>query len=457
MPNFRSIRFRLTAWYAVILILGLGLFGGLVWIEMQHRLFDDLDLDLNARANRFEQYFRSETAKAPKEQLSDELEEFCQGLPAASYVSLRGDRGFVFRYPAGGAQPAGQARTIHRSFAVGGENFELDVTVPAGEVVHALDLLRLLLLSLIPLVTLIACAGGYWLSRRALRPVDSISEAARTISIENLSQRLPVPDTGDELARLTEVLNSMLARLEGAVKALSQFSADASHELRTPLTVMRTTADLALRRAREPESYRRSLEEILAEAERMTHLVEELLALARNGTAAVEMPFAATDLRRVVEEVCAQMRGLAESRRINVRVESDGRPALISGNAPALQRLFIALVDNAVKFSPEGREVLLKVQATDTTVAVSVEDSGAGITEEDLPHIFRRFYRAQGAGHGLGLALAEGVAQAHGGRIEVKSQLGAGSSFRVIFPSREVRLDPAQAQAGLERFRKSSG
>ena len=253
-----------------------------------------------------------------------------------------------------------------------------------------------------------------------------------------------MPSTGDELARLTDVLNSMLARLESAVKRLSQFAADASHELRTPLAVIRTTAELALRRTRPPESYRDSLSEIAAETERMTQLIEDLLTLARSGTEAVQMPRASLDLRGLLREVCAELHSLAQSRQIRIETESIETgpvqsPAIISGNRPALRRLFVILLDNAIKYSPAGAEVLLRLSQEDGRVSVSIEDSGTGISATDLPRIFERFYRAgdglktEGGGHGLGLALADHIARTHGAVIEVRSTEGASSVFRVSF------------------------
>src|SRR5665213_3317796 len=268
----RSIRFRLTAWYAAILTAGLALFGGLIWLSLRHRLLDEVDEDLAGRTSRFEKYFREEAANP------NELLEFCQALPPLSYIDVRGSKGFTFRFAASSAD----LRMLHRQFEVGGETFELVVGTSVSGVQHTLDLLPFLLLSMSPLGIVVACVGGWWLSGRALKPVKDVSAAALNISIENLSKRLPVPDTGDELADLTEVLNTMLARLEGAVKTLSQFVADASHEFRTPLAVIRTTAELALRRARAPDAYRDSLQEIGLEAERMTVLVEDLLILARS-------------------------------------------------------------------------------------------------------------------------------------------------------------------------------
>jgi signal transduction histidine kinase len=269
-----------------------------------------------------------------------------------------------------------------------------------------------------------------------LKPVNDITEAARIIGIENLSQRLTVPSTGDELAKLSEVLNMMFARLEGAVNTLSQFVGDASHELRTPIAVIRTTAELSLRRARTPESYRASLEQITAEAERMTQLVEDLLTLARSDAHTAEVPLAPFEVSELLEEVCQEMSGLADLQAIEIRTEFT--PQIVMGNRTSLHRLFLVLLDNAVKYSHKGGLVKVRVGATSTHVRISVEDSGCGIDEANLPHIFKRFYRVDpsrtGAGHGLGLSLADSIAKAHGATIEVESSVGSGSRFEVALP-----------------------
>src|SRR5581483_3822504 len=237
-----SIRFRLTLWYAVVLTAGLALFSSLLWIALRHQLLADLDEDLQGRASRLESFFRSETAKDLA--VPDELEEFCQALPPTSYVTLRGNRGFDFQYPKVVPVEAASLRMFRREFSLNDQGYYLEVGASTAEIQHVLQVLAFLLLTLIPVVIAIAAFGGAWLSGRALKPVQDVTAAALMISIENLSGRLPVPETRDELARLTEVLNSMLSRLEAAVKTLSQFAADASHELRTPLAVIRTTAEL---------------------------------------------------------------------------------------------------------------------------------------------------------------------------------------------------------------------
>lgn len=446
-----SIRFRLTVWYAVILTAGLAVFGVLLWVSLRHQLLADIDDDLDGRASRLESYFRNESAKSGVD-LRDELEEFCQALPPTSYVILRGSDGFKFVYPENAQTASGALRMQTRSFHLNGVTFDLDVGSPTTDVVYVLDELRFLLLILIPVMIAIACLGGVWLSRRALRPVQDVTAAALLISIENLSERVPVPATGDEIARLAEVVNSMLARLESAVKTLSKFVADASHELRTPLAVIRTTAELALRRGRSPESYRESLEDVVSEAQRMTQLIEDLLILARTDAQIVEMPRSPVDLRDILHSVATEMHSLAQTRGIKIKTALGDAPAVIAANRPALHRLFVGLLDNALKYSHPSSEVIVTVQAAEARVSVIVQDFGPGISAADLPHIFERFYRADrsrtGSGHGLGLPLAESIAIAHHASIEVRSVEGAGSSFIVNFPTRGSHADSQKAKPG---------
>lgn len=440
MPQQRSIRFRLTVWYTLVLVAALGLFSALIWLSLRHRLLSEVDQSLAEGAARFETYVTKEAAEIPRVQLVDELEEFCQALPPSEYVELRGASGFEFRYPDAAAPRTPDMRAVRKQFQIGGELFQLRIGSSLEAIHHTLDLLRLLLFSLVPLVIAIACAGGALLSRRALKPVDEITSAARTIGIDNLSLRLPEPQTGDELQRLTEVWNTMLGRLEEAVKTLSQFAADASHELRTPLAVIRTSAELALRRARSPESYRDSLIEISGEAERMTQLIDDLLFLARNDARATEMPMNPLDLDTLLRGICAELLGIAGLRQVRIRyVNPSDRSCFVSGNPAALRRLFLVLIDNAIKYSHPGSEVIVDLASGGGTATVTVEDFGIGISPADRPHIFKRFYQADKArtdhGFGLGLSLAESIAIAHGATIDVTSEEGSGSKFRVVLRS----------------------
>jgi len=436
--NTRSIGFRLTVWYTLVLTSGFALFGALTWFALRHEFIAEIDQQLEHRGNQFTAYFEIESAEKGAG-VRDELNEFCQALAPGNHIVLRGTGGFNFRCP---ENAIANGRLLRRQFEFRNERFDLELGAPTESAAHTLDLLRLLLLGLSPVVIAIACIGGAWLSRRALKPVQAITAAALSISIENLSERLPVPQTGDELAALTEVLNRMLSRLESAVRTLSQFAGDASHELRTPLAVIRTTAELALRRPRQPEAYRESLEQITLEAQRMSQMVEDLLLLARKDIGA-QMPLSPLDLREVLGEVCAELSSLAETRNIHLEAPIGKEGAIVSGNASALRRLFLALLDNALKYSPDGGAIVITLEQNESTVSVAIQDYGPGISEADLPHIFDRFYRADGArsteGYGLGLSFAKNLAEAQGAQIEAHSGPGGGSVFRVAFPLRSGR------------------
>jgi signal transduction histidine kinase len=437
----RSIQFKLTVWYACALAVALALFSAAIFIALRQQLMRSLDSDLVDSAARFQSYFLHQAELESGNHLKGELVEFCEALPETSYVELRGASGFEFHYPERRSAPHHQRR-VQKYFTSGNESFHLSVSASAESIYRAMDLLRLLLAGLAPALIVAACVGGVLLSRRALAPVAEVTSAARMIGVENLSQRLPVPRTGDELQRLTEVWNSMLDRLDTAVKALSQFAEDASHELRTPLAVIRTGAELALRRARSPESYRESLSAIAAEAERMTRMIDDLLFLARSGASADRMPMRALNPAEVVRAVLTELRQLAAARNIEVRANSTEDAPLISGNEPALRRLVLALIENAIKYSKEGGLVIVTVSGAAERVRIAVEDFGIGISPADLPHIFRRFYRADAArgesGYGLGLSLASTIAQLHGATIDASSRTGEGSLFTVEFPTREA-------------------
>jgi len=263
--RIRSIGFRLTLWYALILAVSLGLFGVMIQWSLQSRLAEEANEQVQERAEAFTRFVVTEAAEFPPVQLDDEIFEFCQALPVSSWLELkRADGSLRFRYPANRRQ-RGPFTTAQRHLTIRGEAFELEIGASLGPDRRTLRILRTLLLSLLPVALLLACAGGAWLSHRALRPVAEMTAAARQIGISNLALRLEVSGSGDELQSLAETWNSMLDRLESAVRTLSQFAADASHELRTPLAVIRTSAELSLRRAREPEAYRESLAEIAAE------------------------------------------------------------------------------------------------------------------------------------------------------------------------------------------------
>jgi signal transduction histidine kinase len=440
-----NIRLRLTAWYALALAAGLSLFAATIWFSMRATLSASLNATMADHARSLTQFFEHELASGRPSHLRTELNEFSQGLPLGISIQIKDGNGTIlFASP----QPRiGDRRTHVEHVVVANRPYEIGVIGSLQPMDESLRRLRNLLFACTPIVILIAAFGGYWLSRRALQPVTAIIDAAQTISIENLSQRLTVPQSGDELQRLSETWNAVLARLETAVNRLSQFTADASHELRTPLAVIRATAELAARKSRSPETYRAALNEVVAEADRMTQLVDDLLFLARCD--ASEMPHVQLDLSTCVTEACDSIAPLAAAKQI--QIETRLEPTPISGNPAALRRLALVLLDNAIKYTPFNEPVRVTLHSSRLTVA----DNGPGIQPDAIPHIFERFYQADpsrsNSGYGLGLAQAQSIARQHGATIRVSTNLGQGSVFEVTFPvSADLTPAPApQNKAGL--------
>jgi heavy metal sensor kinase len=431
-----TIRARLTAWYALALAAGLSLFAATIWLSMRSSLTSSLDATLAAHGHSLAQFVQNELEGPHPPHLRTELREFSQGLPQGIAIELHDLRGtLVFSSV---QHPYAHQRSYAQRVLIGVQSYDIRVFGSLETIDETLGRLRALLLACTPIVILIAASGAYWLSRRALKPVTAIIDAAQTISIDNLSRRLAVPQTGDELQRLSETWNAVLARLEGAVNRLSQFTADASHELRTPLAIIRATAELAARKSRSPESYRAALQEVVAESDRMAQLVEDLLFLARCDAGAGEMAHTSLDLTAIVNEACATIAPLAASK--DIQVTTNLAPVTTEGNEAALRRLTLVLVDNAIKYTPGGGHVQVELD----THRLTVTDTGIGIEPESLPHIFERFYQADpsrsNSGYGLGLAQAQSIAVRHGAQIHVTSKPGKGSVFEVAFP--EASLSP---------------
>ena len=433
MIPFRSIRIRLTAWYSAVLLAGLLLFGLFLWLAARHYLLVEVD-------ERLAQGIRGLRAVIEQEidqpDFLDELREYARAAPGGALLRVREENGAELLAPARRRNDR-RYRAATGRVSIHGRTFELESGAALGDIDRTLAQFRTLLLILIPFMVAIAFGGGYWISGRALAPVDELTEAARRISLENLSERLPVRPTGDELERLADTWNQMLARLEASVRRITAFTADASHELRTPVSVIMTTAELALRRERGAAEYRQALAGIVAEARRMTGLTDDLLALARADSSQAPLPFEPVDLNELARDAAAQMAALAQSRGIRLATEGTRAALPLRANRPALRRLLLILLDNALKHTPPGGSVVVSVSDGPT---LAVRDTGEGIAPEDLPHVFDRFYRADksrtGAnGVGLGLSIAQAIARMHGARIEVESARGAGSRFFVVLSS----------------------
>ncbi len=312
----------------------------------------------------------------------------------------------------------------------------LQVAKSLEDIEDTLGRLRATLLVSVPLLVGVAGVSGYFLAARALAPIDRLTRRARRISAEDLSARLSLPATDDEVGRLAETLDAMLARLEDSFQRERQFVADASHELRTPLAAMQAILNLTREKRRSPEEYEGALADLAEETDRLLALAEDLLRLARARPHPLASP-ERIDLSTLLRDVADSMRPLAEAKALTLCCQAPEGLTML-GDRDDLIRLFVLLLDNAIKYTEYGGVTLSAARTQAQDLAVQVADTGIGISPNHLPKLFDRFYRVDPSrtnpGAGLGLALALEIVSAHGGGIEVNSAVGKGTQFTVTLP-----------------------
>lgn len=477
MSFVHSIKFKFTIWYLFILALLLVGLGVGVYTYLADSLSRTLDSSLTLRANqlrnvreivdsisqgRFEEklgevvvfYYEreGELYAMSRRDVDVPLNEISVRASIGGQISFEtvsvdaiGDMRFLivpFRsdrpvpLPPDPGQPAPTSGQPVAPFTI--QSGALAIGRPMEDIQQALDgLLRTLILA-IPLTLLVAGGGGVFLAGRVLKPVQQITDAARDIEETDLSRRIGV-NTRDELGQLALTLNQMIERLEKAFNRQREFTGDASHELRTPLSVIQAESTLALQRVRSPEEYQKSLESIAEEADHMARIIDQLLALARADSGHERLALEELDLNQPVREVAADMEALSRDRGLEFDLRL-GDPVIVRGHSGLLRQLLLNLVSNAVRYTPEGGKVSIAASASNGLGVVSVSDTGQGIPAQHLPHIFDRFYRVDKArsrsegGSGLGLSICKQVVELHGGRIEVESREGHGSTFTIMLP-----------------------
>jgi heavy metal sensor kinase len=452
-----AIGARLTAWYSLILALSLCLFGTLAYFAMAHSIRSTIDRELGQRIQAVRDIIH-EDAPSGLAALQDEFSELADSEGAGSRLRVAYQAGALIwaspqlqnviepRRTEAGSSPftarieGRRFRLLRQTVEVGAASYDIETAMSIEDFDRSLKQFRVLLVGLGPAFLILAAWGGHWLSRRALAPVDQITMAARSIGAQDLSRRLTVPRTSDELERLADTLNEMLGRLEAAFRSITQLTADASHELRTPVSVMRTDAEITLRKPRSEAEYRQALSRILAEAEKVSHLIEQLLVLARADSASAALPLVRSSLNAALESACLQAGILAEAKHLSFSQSMAEDPLWVDGDPASLERLFVILLDNAVKYTPSGGHVDVRLVSDDGFAVASIRDTGVGIASEDIAHVFDRFYRADRArsrdsgGTGLGLSIGRWIAEAHRGEIRVQSEPAKGSTFQVRIP-----------------------
>ena len=302
------------------------------------------------------------------------------------------------------------------------------------------DRLKNILITVDIIGLLLAMGTGYIISRKILRPISTMTKTAQDIAIENMSTRIPVNPVNDELTDLANTFNDMLNRLQVGITQQQQFVSNASHELRTPVTVIRGYSDVLARwGASDPEILKESIEAIQSETENMQQLIEQLLFLARSDQKRQPLNMQSLELSEIVEDVVHKMKKTTHSHNINM-LNND--PAVVLADKITIRQMLRIFLDNAVKYTPEGGTVTIdSIRIDDDHIKLSVSDTGIGISKEDQPKIFERFFRVNSSnserkvsGTGLGLSIAKWIADQHKGKIELSSELGKGTTISVIIP-----------------------
>jgi len=489
---FNSIRWRLQLWYGILLAVFLAAFGVAAYQLQRGRVFQPLDRELNRRLSELGAALRNPQRREPgsgarpqRGELPPPRErgisdgpppgvEFPEGPPdglmgpppafqlrpgqaalfdetdtnAFYYVVWSRDGHELKRStnaPADIPEPhpipgAPQPPRMRGSFR------EVFQATPPGEVLLAgrtaapelADLHRTsaILAGTGGIILLVGLAGGWWIATRAIRPIADISATAVKIAAGDLSHRISLADTENELGRLANVLNATFARLEAAFGQQKQFTSDAAHELRTPVSVVLTQTQTALNRERSAAEYRETLEACQRAAQRMRGLIESLLELARLDAGQEQMKRLNFNLSDITNDCVQLIKPLADEKSIQLHREL--QPAQCVGDPQRLGQVITNLLSNAVHYNKPNGEVTISVSAHDGFATLVVADTGPGIAREDLPHIFDRFYRAEHSRtegrSGLGLAISKSIVQAHGGTIVVENQPDKGARFIVRLP-----------------------
>ena len=453
-----SIRTRLIAAYTLLFGVILSAFSVLIYTVVQNERFTSLRTAMESHAEKLHSEIEEQVDRGTFPRFDDLREITTEGVSGDRFRLARIDGTVVlgdsllallaeqspyvsrssvqWQFPivAGGVPYARLAVPLEIE---GHPEFFLEVAAPTSMIKQDLDRLRLLLILAVPLTLFLAGFVAAWIARAAFRPIATIIGTADRIHGGQLHARIPVPPTRDEIADLARTLNGMIARIDDAFESQQRFIADASHELKTPLTVIRSELEFALRSVTDPGGVE-SLQISLKEVDRLTRLAEGMLTLARLDTAQRTPVREEFRLDELLLECVQMMRGRATSRRLAFTVRV-GEPAAVEGDPERIRGVILNLLDNAIKFSPEGETIACTLERNGDGARVTISDAGPGIPTDEIPKLFQRFYqsddaRARGEGAGLGLAIVDRIVRLHGGAAGVESHPGRGSRFYFTLP-----------------------
>lgn len=451
MSNLKSIKFRLTLWYLAAIVVLLVILGTVSYYLLSKNLYRNLDESLRTRVIELQGSIKIDGRRVQFEQKVAELVmiydadgallerlgpnvEF-SNIDKTVEQALFGKSSFV-----SASTPKGPDVRLYA--APFNDNSGRRVAIIVGrlpnDILDVLAIFRMVILNSSLLVVVLAGVGGLFLADRTLKPVERIAEIARGIGESDLSRRIDI-QTDDELGRLASTLNGMIARLEEAFKKQRQFVADASHELRTPLAIIQAESSLALGKERTQAEFRKSLELVSQEVDYMSDIVGKLLLLARSDAGVEPVDLRDVDLKELLVGLSQDVEALAQEKGLQFTLGSTDS-LTIKGDKLKLRQLFLIVLDNAIRHTPGGGSISGSLVRRDGSAVASIGDTGIGIPAEHLPFIFDRFYRVDKArsraegGMGLGLSIAMSITKMHGGNIEVESQVGVGTTFRIVLP-----------------------
>jgi heavy metal sensor kinase len=458
----RSVKLRLTLWYATATAIVLIVFAWVTYEVVEHRLSAELDRQLRIDFDLVEAQLDTDT--------SGQMRWLVQGAHgdegfarlSAWFEVWSEDKQLLFRHwPVRDAdiknptaaplesslrfqtvelEPGLHVRIMERPARVRERGVIVRMFRDESNLRHTLREIVEVFILAAPLAVALASLGGYLVARRSLQPVAAMAEQARKITSESLSERLPNANPHDELGQLAAVFNATLQHLENSFAELKRFTADASHELRTPLTALRAVGEVALRDGRDnPAVLRETIGSMLEEAQRLNDLMESLLTLARMESGKVALHPEPVRVAELVAEVRDNLSVLAAEKHQSVELIAD-EELVVTADRVLLRQALVDIIHNAVRYSPAKGRIIIRTSRRDRSALIDVADQGPGIAPEHHAKLFDRFYRvdkgrsrAEG-GHGLGLAIAKWSVERQGGRIEVESAVGKGSTFRILIP-----------------------
>ena len=458
------IKWRLTLWYGGVLSLILIIFASGIFIYFKNSLQDSIDAKIRSIGEvlsssmteahgasvfgNFERYLENVLGRKPKGKFIQIMDTSGrigakmsdiegEALPTSFNALERAMRGEIVYETIERTKPRLRMVTIPIM-----DNKKVTSVVQVGTSLEDFDetIRKLLLIMIISIPTsiIVTIVVGYFMAKKALRPVDQIRRAAVKISSSNLDEKIDITGRRDELGRLAETFNAMIGRLKDAFQRINQFSIDVSHELKTPLTILKGETEVALRKEREKDDYQKLLLSNLEEIDRMSCIIDDLLLLSKADTKEIKLNIEEVALRDLIMDVCMNMKVVADKKSVELQI-SELEDVRLKGDELKLRRMLLNVVENGIKYSHVGGKVSVSSYVNDGYAWIDVKDDGIGISEEDIKYVFDRFYRAdrsrkRESGSGLGLSISRWIAGAHKGSIEVKSQPAQGSVFTIKLP-----------------------